>query len=44
MNSAPNYVSDDGVNRSILTPEKVAFIAANLPNQLITLFLNVEEV
>ena len=41
MNSVPSCVSDDGVNLSIRTPEKVVFIAANHRNQLITLFLNV---
>ena len=38
MNSAPNYVYDDGDNPYILSPEKVVFIAANLPNQLITFY------
>ena len=42
-NFAPNYVSDDGVNHFTLTPVKVAFIAENLPNQLITFFLEREE-
>ncbi len=40
MNSVPNYVSDDGVNLSILAPAKVAFIAAIHPNQLIIYTLN----
>ena len=41
-NSARNYASDAGDNRSILTPEKVVFIAVNLPNPLIMSFLAAE--
>ena len=36
---ALNYVSDDGVNRFTLTPEKVVFIAENLRNLLTTFSL-----
>ena len=35
-NSAPNYASEDGDSLFTLLPVKVAFTAANLPNQLIT--------
>ena len=35
-NSVPNYVSEDGDSHFTLLQEKVAFIAANLRNQLIT--------
>ena len=38
-NFAPNCVSDDGVNLSTLTPTKVAFIAENHLNLLITFSL-----
>ena len=41
MNFVPNYVSDDGVNRSTPIPVIVAFIAANHLNQLITFCLKV---
>ncbi|AII46599.1 hypothetical protein KR49_09100 [Synechococcus sp. KORDI-49] len=41
-NSARNYASDVGDNLSILTPVKVVFIAANLPNPLIMSFLAAE--
>ena len=36
---ALNYVSDDGVNRFILIPEKVVFIAENHRNPLTTFSL-----
>ena len=35
-NSVPNYAFEDGDSLFTLSPAKVAFTAANLPNQLIT--------